>query len=209
MANNRQFHDMVSLRRMLDERLHKLEDSLRRQSGDVYSQVEQRKSLARSLDLPNRLLDMYTQIHDSADWQPAPSPPDPDVDDTVDGTEQDPAIQKSFLFFDHNNHRYALRVTRRPGDHLDSPVGPRHQPQTLLSFCGPKGLTLLTINIFEDLTPDGPQFHSTDIKAFLPGNWIKDFLELSEQVTALKKEMMIRKKYEAAELDKLKHRFGL
>ncbi len=42
------FHDLVSFRLALDNRLHRLEQDLKKMTGNIHAQVEQRKALARS-----------------------------------------------------------------------------------------------------------------------------------------------------------------
>jgi len=74
MATEHKFNDLVSLRRSLDDRLKRLEDDLRRISGDVHAQVEKRKHLARTLELGRRLLDMYEQVRDSPHWESVAPP---------------------------------------------------------------------------------------------------------------------------------------
>src|SRR6185436_19915824 len=216
MATEEKFHDLVSLRRALDERLKRLEEDLKRVSGDVHAQVEKRKSLARSLDLSRRLLDMYEQVLDSPHWDSAttPKPADPQVQS---GGIKEPGLQPApapageerLLRFDHNRSLYSLHIRRDQANDSGNGEGKPAATALVLSFCSGEDKTLFAVDVIEEQTSDGPTYRSTDIKAFLPGNWIKDFLELSEQVAALKKELEIRKKYEPAELNKLKKHFGL
>lgn len=210
MNDEPKFHDLVSLRRALDDRLRRLEQDLKQMTGNVHAQVEQRKALARSLELSRRLLDMYEQVQGSPNWETAAPvatgsvstsealASQPGQADTGDaGTEQ-------FLRFDQNRHGYTLRLSRIPGGLTKGVPAP-----ALLSFCNGTGVTLFAIDLIEEATPYGPAYRSTDVKAFVPGHWIRDFLELSEQVSALKKELDIRKKYDPAEVSKLKRQFGI
>jgi hypothetical protein len=220
MATEHKFQDLVSLRRSLDERLKRLEDDLRRMSGDVHAQVEKRKSLARTLELGRRLLDMYEQVRDSPHWEAVAGPLSGDPAEAGSKEEVDLTAaffvktgllaigEEHLLRFEQNHNQYSLRVTR------GVPVVERdeapHVP-TLLSFCSGAGSILFAIDVVEEPTSPGGgiTYRTTDIKAFVPSNWIKDFLELSEQVAALKKELELRKKYDPVELDKLKKHFGL
>lgn len=215
MNDEPKFHDLVSLRRALDDRLRRLEQDLKKMTGNIHAQVEQRKALARSLELSRRLLDMYEQVQGSPSWEtaapaatgsasaieaqaggvPASQPGQADTGDA--GMEQ-------FLRFDQNRHGYTLRLSRSPGGLTKGVPAP-----ALLSFCNGAGVTLFAIDLIEEATPYGPAYRSTDVKAFVPGHWIRDFLELSEQVSALKKELDIRKKYDPAEISKLKRQFGI
>ncbi len=215
MNDEPKFHDLVSLRRALDDRLHRLEQDLKKMTGNVHAQVEQRKALARSLELSRRLLDMYEQVQGSPSWETAApvaagsesaseaqaggaSASQPGQIDTGDtGMEK-------FLRFDQNKHGYTLHLSRSPWGLTKGVPAP-----ALLSFCNGAGVTLFAIDLIEEATPYGPAYRSTDVKAFVPGHWIRDFLELSEQVSALKKELDIRKKYDPAEVSKLRRQFGI
>lgn len=212
MDEEPKFHDLVSLRRALDDRLRRLEHDLQKMTGNIHAQVEQRKTLARSLELSRRLLDMYEQVRTSSRWEKV-------VSDGAGGesTGESPAAgapifspveaeicDGEFLRFDQNNRSYVICLSRVSGG-----LTTGFSMSMLLSFCHDRGTTLLSIDLIEEQTPYGPTYKSTDIKAFVPGNWIKDFLELSEQVSALKKELEIRKKYDPAEIDRLKRLFGI
>ncbi len=209
------FHDLVSLRRALDDRLHRLEQDLKKMTGNIHAQVEQRKALARSLELSRRLLDMYEQVRSSPNWEkvasaetggePAGAAPAEGL--PVSQAARPEACEEALLRFDQNQHGYTLRLSQGSGGNGDMPKGLR--APTLLSFCNDAGTTLLAIDLIEEPTPYGPTYKSTDVKAFVPGNWIKDFLELSEQVSALKKEFEIRKKYDPGEVARLKRQFGI
>jgi hypothetical protein len=209
------FHDLVSLRRALDDRLHRLEQDLKKMTGNIHAQVEQRKALARSLELSRRLLDMYEQVRSSPNWEkvvsaetggePAGGAPAEGL--PVSQAAGPEASEEALLRFDQNQHGYTLRLSQGSGGNGDMPTGLR--APTLLSFCNDAGTTLLVIDLIEEPTPYGPTYKSTDVKAFVPGNWIKDFLELSEQVSALKKEFEIRKKYDPGEVARLKRQFGI
>ncbi|TAJ09966.1 MAG: hypothetical protein EPO61_04440 [Nitrospirae bacterium] len=212
MDDEQKFHDLISLRRALDARLRRLEQDLREMTGNIHAQVEQRKALARSLELSRRLLDMYEQVRSSPHWEKVASetaggesareaPADEASVPPPVGTE---GCEGEFLRFDQNSRGYII-CRKRVSEGLTTGC----PASMLLSFCHDAGATLLTIDLIEEQTPYGPTYKSTDIKAFVPGNWIKDFLELSEQVSALKKELEIRKKYDPVEIDKLKRLFGI
>jgi hypothetical protein len=208
------FHDLVSLRRALDERLRRLEQDLKKTTGDIHAQVEQRKQLARSLELSRRLLEMYEQVQGAPSWErAAPVGAGAGAEAMQHATlvslraqAEGEAPIEEVLHFDQNKHGYTLRLIRN-GESDGAPAKGCVAP--LLSFCNSAGTMLLAIDLIEEPTPTGPVCKSTDIKAFVPGNWIKDFLELSEQVSALKKELEIRKKYDPSEIATLKQRFGI
>lgn len=184
-------------------------------TGNIHAQVEQRKALARSLELSRRLLDMYEQVRSSPNWEKvvsaetgdAPAAETPQNATDASRTVQPDACEEALLRFDQNQHSYTLRLSQGSGGNGDMPKGLR--APTLLSFCNDAGTTLLAIDLIEEPAPYGPTYKSTDVKAFVPGNWIKDFLELSEQVSALKKEFEIRKKYDPGEIARLKRQFGI
>lgn len=202
MTVEHKFHDLVSLRRALDERLRALEQDLRKVTGDIPAQVERRKALAQSLDLSKRLIEMYEQVQHSPSWIKAGhagvcTP----CFDPVAKTEGDEDI----LEFEHNFKSYSLRSKQRSAD------GPARSgaAQAPLSFCDGVGRVLFAVQVVEEQGAQGRSLRPVDIEVFIPGEWIKDFLELSEEIAALKREMEIRKKYDPAELEKLKKHFGL
>lgn len=212
MATEEKFHDLVSLRRALDERLKRLEEDLKRMSGDVHAQVEKRKSLARSLDLSRRLIDMYEQVLDSPHWDKVSSPVLVKPEASTGGMDEGvafavPAGEERLLRFEQNRNLYSLHIRRVAADQPGN--GENKPAYSVLSFCGGEDKIFFAVDVIEEPTSEGPSYRPLDIRAFLPGNWIKDFLELSEQVAALKKELELRKKYEPAELNKLKKHFGL
>ena len=184
-------------------------------TGNIHAQVEQRKALARSLELSRRLLEMYEQVRNSPNWEkivPAATGGEPAGDAPGDGqpvphVARSEGYEEAFLRFDQNKHGYTLHLSQGSGGNGDMTKG--LPAPTLLSFCNDAGTTLLAIDLIEEPAPYGPIYKSTDVQAFVPGHWIKDFLELSEQVSALKKEFEIRKKYDPAEIDKLKRQFGI
>nr|MBI3612885.1 hypothetical protein [Nitrospirota bacterium] len=212
MDDEPKFHDLVSLRRALDDRLRRLELDLQKMTGNIHAQVEQRKALARSLELSRRLLDMYEQVRSSPHWEkivPETAGVELASETPADRASTPTAVETGmcngeFLRFDQNSRGYIICLNRNSGG-----LTTGYSVSTFLSFCHEAGTTLLAVDLIEEQTPYGPTYKSTDIKAFVPGNWIKDFLELSEQVSALKKELEIRKKYDPAEIDRLKRLFGI
>jgi hypothetical protein len=196
------FHDLVSLRRALDERLKALEMDLRRIAGDIPAQVERRKTLAHSLELSRRLLEMYEPVQHSPSWIKAGA-------GLVCGPVSNPVSRREgeedILEFDHDHNTYSLRFKRVSSDGSD----PGGSSVVLLSFCDVGGRTLFAVSVVQEPDSHGCHYRHLDIEVFIPGHWIKDFLELSEEIAALKREMDIRKKYDPAELERLKKHFGL
>jgi len=165
---------------------------------------------------------MYEQVRDSPHWESVAPPQSGETAGEeragrAAGSRTPPPFfqtgllaigEERLLRFEQNHSQYSLRITRA----LPTPEEEREAlpAQSFLSFCGGAGNIFFAIDLIEEPAPFGSTIHrTTDIKAFVPSNWIKDFLELSEQVAALKKELELRKKYDPAELDKLKKHFGL
>lgn len=196
------FHDLVSLRRALDERLKALEMDLRRIAGDIPAQVEKRKSLAHSLELSRRLLEIYEPVRHSPSWIKAGAGL---VCDPVSNPVSRREGEEDILEFDHDHNTYSLRLKRISSDGSD----PGGSSVVLLSFCDVGGRTLFAVSVVQEQDSHGCHYRPLDIEVFIPGHWIKDFLELSEEIVALKREMDIRKKYDPAELERLKKHFGL
>ncbi len=202
MSSELKFHDLASLRRALDERLRALEQDLRRVAGDIPAQVEKRKALAQSLELSRRLLEMYEPVQHSPSWVKAGGGR---VCDPVSNPVSKREGEEDILEFDHNRNTYSLRFKRVSPDE----VNPARPVAALLSFCDVGGRTLFAVSVTQERDSHGLRYRLLDIEVFIPGNWVKDFLELSEEIAALKREMEIRKKYDPAELERLKKHFGL
>jgi hypothetical protein len=211
MSPDSRYHDLVSLRNALDLRLKQLEWDLKRMAGDIPAQVEKRKALAQSLDLSRRLLEMYEPVQHSPSWIKAGSTL---IVDPLSNVVSKKEGQVEILEFEHNRRSYSLRL-RRGG-----PSEPRDETElgtavaddddrTMLSFCDARGIPLFAVSLEEMQEARDHVFRVVDIDAFIPGDWIKDFLELSEEIAVLQKEMELRKKYDPAELEKLKRHFGL
>jgi hypothetical protein len=211
MSPESKYQDLISLRNALDLRLKQLEWDLKRMAGDIPAQVEKRKSLAQSLELSKRLLEMYEPVQHSPSWIKAGATL---IVDPISNVVSKKEGQVEILEFEHNRRTYSLRLRRH------SPPEPRDEAelgteaavaddQTLLSFCDARGVPLFAISVDEMQEARGRVFRTLNIEAFIPGEWIKDFLELSEEIVVLQKEMELRKKYDPAELEKLKRHFGL
>lgn len=211
MSPEIRYHDLVSLRNALDLRLKQLERDLKRMAGDIPAQVERRKSLAQSLELGKRLLEMYEPVQHSPSWIKAGATL---IVDPLSNVVSKKEGQVEILEFEHNRRTYSLRLRR------NSPPEPRDEAelgtaaavpddQPLLSFCDARGVPLFAVSLEEVQEARGRVFRLLDIKAFIPGEWIKDFLELSEEIAVLQKEIELRKKYDPVELEKLKKHFGL
>lgn len=202
MSSELKFHDLVSLRRALDERLRALEQDLRRVAGDIPAQVEKRKALAQSLELSRRLLEMYEPVQHSPSWIKAGGGL---VCDPVSNPVSKREGEEDILEFDHDHNTYSLRFKRISSGQAN----PNRPVVALLSFCDVGGRTLFAVSMAQERDSHGLHYRPLDIEVFIPGNWVKDFLELSEEIAALKREMEIRKKYDPAELERLKKHFGL
>jgi len=214
MSDDLKFHDLVSLRRALDDRLRRLEQDLKRSTGDVHAQVEKRKALARSLELSRRLVEMYEQVRPSPNWEAinpmaaGPEPPGEAEKRTAQAAQAEiGTVTEERLRFEQNGRHYAMHLIRHAVRHEPGAKGLVEPTQ--LAFCGGTGAVLFAVDVMEESAPHGPAYRPADVTAFLPGNWVKDFLELSEQVSALKKELELRRKYDPAEVRKLKQQFGL
>jgi hypothetical protein len=211
MSSESRYHDLISLRNALDLRLKQLEWDLKRMAGDIPAQVEKRKALAQSLDLSRRLMEMYEPVQNSPSWTKAGSSL---IVDPLSNVVSKREGQIESLEFEHNRRSYSLRLRRttpaEARDEAELGTGAAAvADHTLLSFCDARGIPLFAVSLEEVQEARGRVFRAVDIEAFIPGDWIKDFLELSEEIVVLQKEMELRKKYDPSELEKLKKHFGL
>ena len=209
MSPESKYNDLISLRNALDSRLKQLEWDLKRMAGDIPAQVLKRKALAQSLELSKRLFEMYEPVQHSPGWIKTGA----NLGDSIANVVSKKEGQEDILEFEHNRRTYSLRLKRHaplePSQEIDLGSADAAEAQAMLSFCDARGVPLFAISLEEVQETRGRVFRPLDIDVFIPGDWIKDFLELSEEIAALQKEMELRKKYDPAELEKLKQHFGL
>lgn len=210
MSPESRYHDLISLHNALDLRLKQLEWDLKRVAGDIPAQVQKRKALAQSLELSKRLFEMYEPVQHSPGWIKSGTSL---VIDPISNVVSKKEGQEDILEFEHNRRTYSLRLKRSAPieSSQDADLGNAEtvDAQAMLSFCDARGVQLFAITLEEVQEARGRVFRPLDIEVFIPGDWIKDFLELSEEIAALQKEMELRKKYDPVELEKLKQHFGL
>ena len=209
MSPESKYNDLISLRNALDSRLKQLEWDLKRMAGDIPAQVLKRKALAQSLELSKRLFEMYEPVQHSPGWIKTGA----NLVDPIANVVSKKEGQEDILEFEHNRRTYSLRLKRHaplePSEEIELGSVDAAEAHAMLSFCDARGVPLFAISLEEVQEARGRVFRPLDIDVFIPGDWIKDFLELSEEIAALQKEMELRKKYDPAELEKLKQHFGL
>lgn len=199
-------HDLVSLRRELDERLRALELDLKRAAGDIPAQVAKRRTLAQSLELGRRLIETYELVKHSPSWLKAGATV---VADPVTNLVAKREGGEDVLEFEHRCRPYSFRFQRFPKQEPSGLSIENDGPGALLSLCSERGTALFAASIEEKQGAGERSYRPLEIEAFIPGDWLKDFLELSEEMVALKREMDLRRQYDPAELERLRRRFGL
>jgi hypothetical protein len=194
-----------NLRATLNEQLARLEEGLKSSSGDVHAKVAERKSLARSLALDQKLTDIWEEVKyyptwcNRDDWLKHRQC---EVDDPQ-GYKREKEVDVAFLL---NCHRYKFTyrddggTTGFDGDYFH---------HTQLSLRDTTNRVLIEINISIDYDEVGSVLKPFDVSAFVVGDWIQDFLACYERLQANKKERDIRQQYDFEKVADLKNRFNM
>jgi len=192
-----------NLRATLNEQLARLEEELKSSSGDVHTKVGERKSLARSLALDQKLTDIWEEVkyyptwYNRDDWLKHRQC---EIDDPQ-GDTREKEIDVSFLL---NGHRYKFTYRDDGGT-----AGFDYFHHTQLSLRDATDRVLIEINISIDCDETGSVLKPFDVSAFVVGDWIQDFLACYERLQANKKERNIRQKYDSEKVTDLKNRFNI
>jgi hypothetical protein len=188
------------LREALCKELNDLERKLQLSRERNQPGVEQRKELAKSLKLGERLLRIVTEIKYYPSW----SERDPawvcDLVSTISVTEK--SVHDYTVEFEFNNRQYAIEYEKEwfiPP--LGDESGPYYGHITLRSR---EGVELFTEGFRES---EYGLVEFLDIDAFQLAGWLEDLLELAERIDALKRERELRRELEKIETQR--KRFGL
>jgi hypothetical protein len=192
---------LQQLHEALRGQLSDLERKLQLSRDRIQPGVEQRKELAKSLSIGERLLLIVGDIKYFPSW----SERDPawvcDLVSNIVVTEK--SIHDYTVEFEFNNRRYAIEYEKHwfvgpDGD--DS--GPYFGHITLRSR---EGVELFTGRFSEGEYGGRVEFY--DVEALRPGDWLGELLELAERIDALDRERELR--HELGEVKRQRDRFGL
>jgi hypothetical protein len=171
----------------------------------VEEKVNERKRVAKEMRLSERLLEIFDEIK----YYPARrARGDISVSPLASCAEEAhlPSGEKA-VAFDLRGIRYTMSFTDRlassffPRDNNPDSYGAltlyqAETPVFAASYAGYTGLA-------------GTTYQSVDVSAFIPGEWIAAFIELQEDLAAIREEARLRDKYDRSKLEKLKKNFGL
>ena len=172
-------------------------DALKRSDKkDVLTQVEQRKELAESLSLGGRLLRIYDEVKFVPD----------DRKDllrryrcVVSGREVQGTDLTTIIRFNLRSKGYVLRFREPPVSY--------EEVNAYLDLCKATGEVLFSVRLKFEVDDTTQQWLPVDVDAFIPGDWIKDFLVFSMQLAAETEQPKTQPDTE--ETEELKRRFGL
>jgi hypothetical protein len=194
------------LRTAFAESLHGLECNVAAETGRVSKEIEKRKEFARSIVLSARIFSTYGDIKYYPEWSQNSQanyvcPSISDVAVFEESGKSRYGHEESVDFeFRGNRWSFAFR-----GNHVILPDGADGGYYGRLSLLdSAKNL------VFEGRYQRGEYsytYEPLDIEAFVPGEWTVEFLELSEEIAAIRRESELKR--ERSELEEQKQRFGL
>jgi hypothetical protein len=192
---------LAHFRQALETRLKKLEEELKEEWGDTQEQVNKRKEFAKSLNLSEKMLKIYDEVKYYQGWLKT-NP------DRICNVVSDPLSKKeneeNIVQFHLNQQEYSFRFKETTFSTFKD-----DKTHALLTLSGGAGTPLVVGNFDVDADQFGMLVKPLDIQAFIPGDWLRDFLELHEQIVMLEKEQEIKLKYDPAKREMLKKNFGL
>jgi hypothetical protein len=182
MSNSPIDKALAALRTALSLTLTQREADLARSSTKAAATVEQRKALAVTLNLTERLFEIYEEIRFYPSW--AVNCPEELCSAVADVDAPQDHRNERGVAFTLNGARYSFLYAGRWTTFPDG-EGSYYAD---LSLTDSNGMALYTLWL------ERGEFRTRfiDIKAFVPGPWIADFLELSERIAILKRERTLR-----------------
>jgi hypothetical protein len=185
------------LRDAVAERITELNRSLEAGERTVAAQVGQRKQLASQLQLPERLLKIYNEVKHYPHWvRNCPANVSPLITN-VDVVEEGSRDKKVTVRFSLKSRRYSFLFDERYSSEVEGLYA-------WLTLSGVSGEAL-----FRSYMSKGywGEYENGDTSAFVPGDWVLDFMELSESVAAIGIER--DRTYRLSQIESQKRDFGL
>lgn len=163
--------------------------------GDIEHQVEQRRALAQELGLAQRLLRIYDALKFVPDARRRLLQQHGCAVHALDirGAERATAVR-----FDYGSRAYTLTFKE---------AGGYEEVRARLDLEQDGGDGRFTVRLAFDVNEWGPAWTPRDVDAFIPGDWVKDILELSTLLEAKDEPPEIPP--EQADREAIKKRFGL
>lgn len=182
MSNSPIDKALAALRAALSSTLTQREADLAQSRAKAAATVEQRKALAVTLNLTERLFEIYEEIR----FYPsrAVNCPEELCSSVADVDAPQDHCDERAVAFTLNGARYSFLYAGRWTTFPDG-EGSYYAD---LSLTDSNGRDLYTLWL------ERGEFRTRfiDIKAFVPGPWIADFLDLSERIAILKRERTLR-----------------
>ncbi len=184
----------------LEKLLHTLDaglETIKTLGGqDVLSQVKQRKALAKRLSLPERLL----RIYDEVKFVPEQRKQVLEQWGCVVSSQQvSGADLATVVRFDLKQTPYALCFREPPVSY--------EAVYAYLDLSTAAGELIFSCHLRFDVVDSGHEWVPLDVDAFIPGDWVRDFLTLSTLVEVDVKGQGVKTKPQ--QIEDLKKKFGL
>lgn len=194
-----------NLRAVLDEQLSQLEASFKAGSNDIHEKVAERKRFAENLELDRKLASIWEEVRPYPMWR--------DRDDwselrmaEIEDPQKEEREKEQDVSFLLNGHRYTFTY-HDDGGTMGFSGEPYHH--TRLSLRDSTNKVFIEIKLSVEYDEVGSWRKPIDVRAFIPGDWIQDFLECYERLQVNRKERDIRQRYDFEKVTELKNRFGI
>lgn len=193
------------LRAAFAESLHPLEWDVAADTERVTEEIEKRKEFARSIDLSARIFSIYDNIKYYPHWsQYSPDDVCPSISNVAvfENSEKSLYGNEESVDFEFKGKRWSFAFRGNRVILPDGADGGYYGHLSLLDSA--KNL------VFEGSYQRGEysfSYEPLDIEAFVPREWTVEFLELSEEIAAIRRESDLKR--ERSELEKQRERFGL
>jgi hypothetical protein len=193
------------LRAGFEESLRSLERDAATDATHISEKIEKRKELARSIDLSGRILSIYENVKYYPSWsQHCPDYVCSSISNVAPFEQSEKSLygEKVSLDFEFKGKGWSFAFRGNRVILPDGADGGYYGGVSLLDCA--KNL------LFEGRYERGEyssSYKPLDIDAFVPGEWVVEFLELSEEIAATRREADL--KHKRAELQEQRQRFGL
>src|SRR5262245_40277141 len=191
---------LVQLRNAVAERTTKLNQPLEAEERAVATRVEQRKQLAQQLQLPKRLLTIYNEVQFYPHWtrnNPVDvSPLVVDVD--VIQKEKGRSDKITTVKFSLKGPRYSFLLNESYSYETEGYYAS-------LTLSGVNSEALFQLRMSKHVSDW--KYETGETVGFVPGEWVLDFLELSESIATI--DMERNRRHRLSEIERQKRDFGL
>ena len=212
MSNKHEDLTLLSVRSAFDHlqstinrALQRIERHQQLNNAELFSEIKERRKLAKVLLLDQRLIQLYKALVDNASLSIAEG--EGLIHAELSSSVVTHEGNETCVNFKLNDTEYTLQLADQGGGAI-SYYGETFS-SAHLSLITPDGQKVLTLHL--DLGGEGNQevVNESQITAFIPGSWIYDIIHAYETLVTSKRLKEINSTYSSEKLEQLKQKFGL